>query len=109
MEIRKRLPGGRVDDGARLVVRLAAGSVQCTEIAGERRRGRYKRGARGRILTNAGPLIAAEEEQLVADDTAAEGAAELIALQAVLPRREVVDRVHVAVANELEQVSVPRV
>src|SRR5579871_6450857 len=101
--------GAGIDYGARDAFGLAAGAVQRAEIARERRGGGNISGAGGRILTKIRLLKSAEKEQLVANDPTSERTAELISLQAVLPWSEVVDCVRVAIAEELEQIAVPRI
>src|ERR1700730_17614634 len=64
-------------------------------------------GAGGRrVGAVASALIAAEEEQLVLDDSAAVGAAEDIALQAVASKLQEIARIQIAIADVLEQVAV---
>ena len=59
-----------------------------------------------RIRTIARALISAEEEQLVLDDPAAGGAAELVPLQGVARGCEEVARVQIAVAEIVEEIAV---
>ena len=54
------------------------------------------------LLPGARGLIAAKEEQLVSADRSAQNPAELVALERVLLGGEVVLRIQVAVAEELE-------
>ena len=60
-------------------------------------------------LANDGALVAGEEKHLVLLDRAADGAAELIALQAIRTDRKEVPRVGRGVAQELEQIPMQRV
>src|SRR5262249_16887370 len=86
-----------------------AGPVERTEIARQRRGGGNESVARRGILANIGSLEPAEEVELVPDDFAAQRAAELVPLQAVLPGREIIDRVRIPVADEFKQMPVPAI
>jgi len=76
-----------------------------TEIAGIHGRGGDERNGADRSLPNGGALITDKEEQLVLQDGAAYGAAELIALQRVARSGEEVTRVEVAIAEELKGIA----
>ncbi len=105
----QRQAGGGVVDGARHALGLATGTVEDAEVARQRRGGGNVGRARGRALADVGLLQAHEEEELVGDELATEGATELVALEAVLARSEIVDGIDVAVADELEEVAVPAI
>src|SRR5687767_13908744 len=79
------------------------------EVAGEHLGGRHVRNVAGRHLTQDRALVGAEEEELVADNRAAQRAAELIAPQAVVDllavgaeRRKVLRGVEATIAQEFE-------
>src|SRR5439155_21569873 len=63
---------------------VAGGRGELREVAGEHGRRRHERDVRRRTHARGGSLIRGKEEQLVLDDRAAEGAAELIAFQPVV-------------------------
>ena len=82
------------------------GLVQRAEVAGQRRRGGQHDLRLRDALHLPRPLVAAEEEELVFNDAAADGAAELVAMEHVVSGQEIVARVDAAVAQELKQVAV---
>src|SRR5262249_55137595 len=98
---RRRDTRSRIDDAHGLSARHASGRIDDTEVPAQHFRRRNIGDRLDRIGTVEGPLESAEEEQLVADNMAAESAAELVALQAVVHRRKCVASVHVAIAQEL--------
>ena len=100
---------GRIGQDFGLAAGHARAGIDGAEIALQRCRGGHEADGLRRVAAVARPLVAAEEEELVAFDSAAERAAELIALQRVVRGREVVAGVHVAVAKKLEGVAMPGV
>jgi hypothetical protein len=76
------------------------------EVASPLRRGWDEPDDAGGRAANARALIAAEIEQLVLDDRAAHGSAELVALQRILHGSEELPGIHCAVAQEIEHRSV---
>src|SRR5262249_31706372 len=107
LRIWRRETGGRIVNGTGDTPRLASGAVERAEVAGERGRSGDKSVARGGVLANIRLLKTSEEEQLVPDDLTSERAAELVPLQAVLPGGEIIYRIDISVADELEKVAVP--
>src|SRR5205085_1132374 len=87
------------------------------EITGHHRRGRNETLQVGWILADRRALIAAEEEQFVLKDRAADGAAKLISFQSAvyflscggIHLREVLGCVEQVVSDKFEQVAVKRI
>ncbi len=88
---------------------MAGGAGISAEITVEHGCGGNKTGDCVGLLPGARALIAAEEEQLVFANRSTDNPAVLVALERVLLGGEVVLRIHIAVAEELEQGSVERV
>ena len=96
---------------------LQAAEAYCVKSPASIAGGRHEREQIGGRLAQPGPLIAAEEEQAVGFQRAAERAAKLVATEAVVRalagRRvdgvEAVGRVEPVIADELEEVAVERV
>src|SRR5262249_54336937 len=82
------------------------GGLHYAEISVERRRRGQKSQRLGRCLTVARALVSAKEEELLLADRPAKGAAELVALESIVGRREEIACVQRAVAEEFEDVSV---
>src|SRR5687768_4214539 len=112
---RRRAEEGRTDavaDERGAEVDLPSGALRRRDrrkVAGEHLGRRHVRNVAGRHLTQDGALIGAEEEELVADNRAAQRAAELIAPQAVVDllavgaeRRKVLRGVEATIAQEFE-------
>src|SRR5579885_121558 len=93
-------PGAARDAGRR---------VDGAEIAVENRRRRYKADGLRRIAALPRSLEPAEEEQLVADDPAAQRSTELVALERVMNSGERISSIQIAVAQKFEQVAVEAV
>src|SRR5258707_12059345 len=85
---------------------LASGAGISAEVTVQHGRSGDITGVCVGFLPGARALIATEEEQLVFADRSTENPAELVALERVLLGGEVVLRIHVAVAEELEKCSV---
>ena len=88
---------------------VAGGRREGGEVARHHRRGRDEGYLIERVLSCRRGLQADEEEQFVAHERAAEGPAQLVALEAVLATGQEVRFVETAVAHELEQAAVHRV
>ena len=88
---------------------VARSTGERAEVAGKGCRVRDVGDRRWRVGTVTGTLVAAKEEQFVLDDSAAEGAAELVALQRVVRGREEVAGVDIAIAQVIEEIAVKTV
>src|SRR4029077_18653543 len=104
-----RETGGRIVDDASHAPGLATRPVERTEVSCKGCGSGNISGACGRVLTNIGLLKATEEEQFLPDDSAAERAAELVPLQAVLPRRKIIDGINITIPEELKNIAVPSI